>query len=167
MKKEILFAILLLVSTNANISYAQKSSILDKVKFGGNFGFTTGSRTFIEVSPVAAYKINEKLLAGVSIDYQYFKINNTDISTNIWGGSVFGRYYAFRGSFLQIQYENISYRLNNNPRINYATYLVGGGFSYPINDKLEINITVLYDLNNNSPNSPYTSPIRTNIGVLF
>lgn len=94
--------------------------------FGGIVGFQFGSITYIEVSPIAGYRLSKNFVPGVGFTYQFSKFNDYYINTDngetldqkvsIIGGRIFGRYYfsdffdgILGGLFAHAEFEYLSY----------------------------------------------------------
>src|SRR5947208_2580282 len=79
------------------------SSVGDKIFTGGSLGLQFGTYTVVEISPIIGYKVTERFTPGISITYIYSKIKDPwsgyTYSTNIYGGSVFARYYLLDNVF--------------------------------------------------------------------
>lgn len=140
----------------------------DKVYFGGNFGLQFGDQTVIDINPLMGYRLTEKFSVGVSATYIYYRFKDPTnyyptYSTNIYGGSVFTRYYFLENIFGQVEGELLNlevpdYFLNRYVRTNVFGFYVGGGYRQPIGDRSSLNILLLYNLNEDR-NSPYQNPI--------
>jgi hypothetical protein len=135
--------------------------------FGGGFGLQFGYMTLIEVSPLVGYKITPKFSVGLSPTYKYYKYNdyygqNIDLKTNVWGGSIFSRYYIFESVFAHVEYESLLYNTHSpgypETRQQFNSFFVGGGYNQSIGFNSGMYIMVLWNLND-TPNSPYVNPI--------
>jgi hypothetical protein len=83
------------------------NGILSRMDFGGSLGAQFGDVTYIEVSPIASYRVTEKFHAGLGLTYQYYKVNYSgypDYSSNAYGGSIFARYFVWRDLFAHAEY---------------------------------------------------------------
>ncbi|MCU0370331.1 MAG: hypothetical protein MUC31_02860, partial [Bacteroidales bacterium] len=81
--------------------------ILSRMDFGGIIGAQFGDITYIEVSPVASYRITESFHAGLGLTYQYYKANYDgapDYTSSAYGGSIFARYFVWRDLFAHVEY---------------------------------------------------------------
>jgi len=59
---------------NGSAAFAQQSeSFTDKLTFGGNFGATFGTVTYVNLSPQVGYKVTERFIPGISATYIYYK----------------------------------------------------------------------------------------------
>lgn len=162
-----------------NMQNDNKPSFFDRLVFGGNLGLQFGTETIIDISPVVGYKITEKLIGGVGAKYLYYKTellingNLYKYSTNIYGGSVFGRYYLTPEFYAHTEYEILNLEVPDDfvygklVRRNITSFLVGGGYRQPLGDRASIGITLLYNLTEDRY-SPYQNPIlRVGFGFGF
>ena len=158
-------------------------SFRDRIFLGGNFGIQIGTITNIEISPVLGYYITPRLAGGLGARYEYYKDSRDfpgyfPFKTNIYGGSVFGRYMLIRNIrevtgfpldskiFTQAEYEILSLErkyFEVPPTLEEGRYalhsvLVGGGIFQPLGKKSGLVLMVLWNLNETS-NSPYSNPI--------
>ncbi len=139
----------------------------ERIFFGGNLGLQFGDQTVIDLNPMAGYKLTEKLSVGVTVTYIYFKFRDPynvfpSYSSNIYGGSVFTRYFFLENIFAHVEGEvlnleafDFNYQLK---RLNVFSLYVGGGYRQPLGDRSSLNILLLYNLNEDR-NSPYQNPI--------
>lgn len=136
----------------------------DRLFFGGNLGAQFGSQTLVEIAPLIGYKINDRLNAGVSLKYIYYKINYNNIrySTNIYGGGPFARFFVLENLFIHTEYELLSLEVQDLYgklyRKNIASVFAGGGYRQMIGDNAALDLLLLYNLNDNR-HSPYENPI--------
>jgi hypothetical protein len=138
-----------------------------RLYFGGGFGLQFGYMTLIEVSPLVGYMITPKFSVGLSPTYKFYKYNdyygaNLDLTTNVWGGSIFSRYYIFENVFAHVEYESLLYneQVPGYPEIRqqYNSFFVGGGYNQRIGGNAGMYILLLWNLND-TPDSPYINPI--------
>lgn len=147
----------------------------DRLFFGGNLGLQFGTITIIDVSPLAGYKITDRLAAGIGITYQYYndKRFTPAFSTSIYGGRVFSRFTVIENLFAHVEYEVLNYDALfvdpygyfNKDRVTANNFYVGGGYRQSIGGKAALEILILYNLNE-SAQSLYQNPImRMGISV--
>ncbi|MBX3238848.1 MAG: hypothetical protein KIT80_08710 [Chitinophagaceae bacterium] len=88
-----------------------------KLFFGGNFGLTFGSNTFVNISPQVGYRFNQYLAAGAGPSFIYYSYRTMDgrFSQGYAGANIFGRFYPIPYIFGQVQ-----------PELNY----MWGSFKY-------------------------------------
>jgi hypothetical protein len=168
-----LFSLLVLIFTNSlkaqinNEDNRQKGNFTSKLFFGGGFGLQFGSVTLIELSPLVGYKVTPKFSLGVSPTYKYYKYNDyygptNDLSTNVWGGSIFARYSIFQNVFAHVEYESLYYNTKVPGNIDYLeqynSFFVGGGYNQQIGGNSAMYFLLLWNLND-TPDSPYINPV--------
>lgn len=181
MKKTLNIIAIFLIICSVNSIYGQEfetSTKNDEPVFkhtwvtGGGLGLQFGSVTMIDISPQAGYFLNEYLLLGIGLTYQYVNDRRYQIpfKTNVYGGSVFGRFYMpfFRSVFLHAQYEYLAYNTNSYNLYNYGrdeyewlnvqNILVGAGYRQLIAGRSSLNIMVLWNLNE-TEYSLYQNPV--------
>lgn len=140
----------------------------ERVYFGGNFGLQFGNQTVVDVNPLIGYRLTEKLSVGVTVTYIYYRFKDPyniypSYSTNIFGGSVFTRYFFLENIFAHAEGEVLNLEVPDYVRQRYVRenifgFYVGGGYRQPMGERSSLNILLLYNLNENR-NSPYQNPI--------
>jgi hypothetical protein len=157
------------------------SKFSDRVFFGGNLGLQFGDITLVDVSPLVGYRITEKVAAGVSFTYKYYHFKSffynqftnsfSGLTSNIYGASIFGRYYFVENIFAHAEYEYLNYtyddfRLNptgtsyekSQRTVGVPGLFLGGGYRQPVGGKVYFSIMILYNIME-SQYSPYSNPI--------
>ncbi|RAI99915.1 hypothetical protein LX64_04469 [Chitinophaga skermanii] len=148
-----------------------------KLMVGGIFGMAFGDYTNINISPMAGYRFNEYIAAGVNVNFQfaqtkYYYAYSNDVSDRykytIFGGGLWGRVYPVPFLFLHAQpeYNSIAEKHTqyNDPNpsrkftSNYGapSLLLGGGYAQPIGGNSAFTISLLYDVIQDK-NSPYNN----------
>jgi len=101
-----LISIHTLTAQNDNPDYKPENSFKSRLFYGGGLGLQFGSATLIEIAPVIGYKITPKFGIGIGptykyYSYEYYNVPNTHITTNVYGVSLFARYFtiAYNSSF--------------------------------------------------------------------
>jgi hypothetical protein len=144
-----------------------KSDFKSRLFFGGAFGLQFGSVTLIELSPLIGYKITPKFGIGIGPTYKYYRYKDyyspsAYSQTNVFGGSIFARYFIFENVFAHAEYETLFYNtyVPGYPKEmqQYNSLLVGGGYRQQIGANAGMNIMLLWNLND-TPGSPYTNPV--------
>lgn len=142
-----------------------KNSFASHLYFGGGLGLQFGTATLVEISPLVGYKITPKFSIGVSPTYKYYGYNYAGygkIKTNVFGGSIFSRYFIFENVFAHVEYETLAYTTREPNQTaymqQYDSFFVGGGYNQRIGDKSAMYILVLWNLND-TQYSPYTNPV--------
>ncbi len=155
-----------------------KPSFGNRIYFGGNFSLQFGYVTYIDVSPLVGYMINQNFSAGVGVTYRYLKYKDINYETNIYGGRIFVRHnLPFMPIPLFVYSEcedlNLDLAVYNNPlQPDYYTIsrqwvpslFVGGGLFQPIGKKAGFTIMALYNIIYDDQRSPYNSPVVLRVG---
>ncbi|WP_289061479.1 alpha-ketoglutarate decarboxylase [uncultured Zobellia sp.] len=147
-----LFLIVFALNCSAQNTSAP-SDFWNNVKFGGGLGFGLTNGGFnASVSPSAIYQFNDQFSSGVSLTFNYAKLNND--KRYAYGGSILSLYNPL--PFLQISAEleqlriNRSIAINGFPDIedNYWSPALFLGLGYTDrNFTLGISYNLLYDDN--------------------
>ncbi len=167
--KLFLFLVVFSISSlNLSAQSLKDQTFGERLYFGGNFGLQFGDQTVVDVNPLVGYRITEQLSVGVSATYIYYKFKDPyniypSYSTNIYGGSIFTRYYFLENIFAHVEGEVLSLEVPDYIRQRYVRqsvfgFYVGGGYRQPLGDRSSLNILLLYNLNEDR-NSPYQNPI--------
>lgn len=156
--------------TLKDFNQQQSNPISNKLWLGGSLGLQFGSLTFIQVAPLLGYRLTEKLTAGVSGNYIFFKDNILDRSSEIYGGGLFARYFVTNDLYLHSEYEVLNLEVPNTYgsdyfRTNVTSVLLGGGYRQWITDRSGLDLMVLFNINQ-SRYSPYVNPI-IRMGFIF
>jgi hypothetical protein len=150
----------------------------DRVVFGGDFGLSFGTITFIRVAPMLGYRVSDRFIIGGGPSYQYFSDNRfvPKFTSSIYGMSAFGQFVAFNNIFLQAQPEvlNVEDRFpKQSPsgeifydRVTIPVLFVGGGIGQFNSSGSGVFVSVLYDIIQD-PNSPYPGNAVIRIGGFF
>lgn len=156
----------------------EKMAPSERIVFGGDLGLSFGSITYIKLAPVVGYRVLPRLTLGLGPIYIYEKYKNLGFETSTYGGKAVASFTVLRGSdlgerfalgdiLLHVENEVVSVEnYNDYPRYDIGqrlwidNFLVGGGISQAVGNRLAISIFVLWDITQNK-NSPYyyTSPI--------
>jgi hypothetical protein len=183
---------MLLLSSCSVVAFAQdeeepkKGFDPEKLFFGGTFGASFGSYTFVNVSPIVGYQFNRYFAAGTGINFIYssskYEYGNPNLDYKneygVVGLPVFGRFYPINFLFLHAQ-----------PEMNYTwgkvkfydgspdqkldpkfvpTVLVGVGAAIPLGANGRSAMTVMYQYDVvQDPRSPYGSNGFLSIGFNF
>ncbi len=147
---------------------------LDKWSFGGNFWMGFGSTTYIELSPVAMYKLHPRLMIGPGATYIYQNYRNWGISSSTYGVKAIGTFSVFKNLnesihinigdiILHSEYEALNIEIfdmnfDSMGRRWIDNLLVGGGIYQPLGDRGGMSVLLLFDVTQD-PYSPYTNPI--------
>jgi hypothetical protein len=155
------------------IDQEMRPPLKDRLYFGGNFGMSFGTITFIDVSPLVGAMITNKLSGGVGATYQYFNDNRyAGGESNLYGGRVFGRYNVFPNFFAHMEYEMLNFDLYNTVSETFQRdwvpgFFVGAGYFAPFGNRGGANFTFLYNLMFDNLRSPYNEPYVIRIGFVM
>jgi hypothetical protein len=158
-----------------------------RIFFGGDFGLSFGTNTYINLAPIVGYKVTNRLSAGLGPIYIFEKYRYWDYKTSTYGGKAFLSFTVFKdiGQYLNIGIGNIIFHAENeiinleklyydyqngkiytlDERLWIDNLLVGGGLNQPLGARGGINIYVLWDVTQN-PYSPHSNPI-VRLGFYF
>ncbi|NQV54160.1 MAG: hypothetical protein HQ500_13320 [Flavobacteriales bacterium] len=126
----------------------EEYSLKEHIRLGGNVGAQFGSITFINVSPMLGYQFNKRFLLGMRGTYQYYKIQGyNQLSSNVFGASGFGRFFAFENIYTHAEYEVLNgYFDRSGERINLPFLYFGIGYLQSISNNVGISATALYEV---------------------
>jgi len=153
--------------------------LLSKDRFYKGGGLGIGLDPFnIQIYPSIGYKITPRFSVGVSGTYMYlsYKVfNNTrfqyKVSTSVFGGSVFTRYFVTQNIFLHGEYEILSMDVNlfgqgsNENKMIVPAALLGGGYTSYISNKTAIYLMILYDFEYSNYSLQSNPRIVAGIGI--
>jgi hypothetical protein len=156
----------------------------NRIFFGGNFGMNFGSNTFVNLSPIVGYRINDYFSAGGGVNFIYssFTVKNgsgNKMYSDIYGTAGLGtfvRVYPVHFLFAQVRPElnyvwgKTKYYYNNIPESKYPgafipSLLVGGGLALPAG-RGSLMVSLNYDVVQNK-RSPYGTAAFVNFGFNF
>ncbi len=144
----------LVIMTSLSIKAQDFNKFTDKLYWGGNFGLSFGTYTYIQVSPVVSYAVNDNFYVGTGLDYTYFRDSRNSFSYiyegSIWAPKVFARYF-FKDFFAHVEFQQIYYKnvynsLNPTEMISESHYYAGGGYRSWVGVNSFIFVMVLFDL---------------------
>ncbi len=169
--KKILFPLLILLfiySSGVRAQYTGKdlpppvppALKLDNMFWGGDIGAYFGPLTQVNIAPTIGYKLSSRLEIGLRGTYLYFNDEVDNISTSMYGGSVFGRINITEMIFVQAEFEVLNIASVDFPdaRTTIDSRFIGAGIRRPIGQKSYTVLTVLWDLDE-SIYSPYSNPV--------
>ena len=152
----------------------QKSSFMERARFGGMVGASFGSYTYIELSPRMHYLLQDNLAVGTGISYYYWKYRDAPRASQAYGMSFFSWYNPFSSLILQAEYEPLNfevykYDLNDGyytDREWVQGLMLGGGIRQQAG-RANIFFVVLYNVLYDPNRSFYGSPWVIRIGAGF
>jgi hypothetical protein len=178
-----------------------KRPFKDRISIGGALGFGFGSNSIlVDISPIIGYSLTNNLVVGLGLTYKYYQLNDyyysfddksfSDLKNNIYGGSIFARYFltgidipVIENLFLHAEVEPLiftndytlmpynqgdfidaygNYFIKKNEQVTITSYFLGGGLRQPITDRSYLYIEVLWNFNEELY-TPYSNP-RIRIG---
>ena len=119
------------------------------------------------------YRLTARLLGGAGITYRYtnYKVYRPSIKLNDYGVSPFLRFTVYRNIFIQTEYEYLNYEFPvsaaETTRMNFESFMAGGGFIQPLGDRLSFYVMALYNFSYDDLDrySPYDSPLVVRAGI--
>ncbi len=140
---------------------------LEKISVGGNFAFFTSTRaSFIDISPLVAYRLSKSVMVGAGPVYNYYSDNTWKprITFSIYGLRTMARVYFLESLFFQIGWDLLNrnvyfvqYNTLQKKRVWVQNIWIGGGVRYAVGANAYMFTSVLYNLNENEY-SPYPNP---------
>jgi len=171
MKKQILYiSILFFITLDYTFGFSQEydpytfqdikkvHSLKDKVFFGGGIDFQFGTYTVIKLTPEVGYRISPIFELGLGTYFLYIKDFSSNISTSIYGGKFFSRYYVFNSLVILGEYEVLFVPDYLGNRIIVPGLLGGVGYQQKLGDRFAVQTSILYNFLM-SGNTPYKNPI--------
>lgn len=163
-----LIIIVLLVITSASNGkiYAQENrrsqapAPAERIFLGGNFGLQFGTYAYIEASPVAGYWLAPRISVAAGPTFKYYK--DPYGSSDVWGWKGYARFAIINdlsniipsalgiSFYLHGEYESLSFRTSylgiqsDAPRQQVNTVFAGAGMSQPLGSRGNINLTLLW-----------------------
>jgi hypothetical protein len=146
----------------------------DRIVTGGGLGLGFGSvQDYVSVSPMIGYRLTARLLAGTGVTYRYtnYKVFRPSLKLNDYGVNPFLRFTVYRNIFIQTEYEYLNYEYplasRETTRMNFDSYMAGGGFIQPLGNRLSFYLMALYNFSYDDldPYSPYDSPFVIRAGI--
>jgi hypothetical protein len=121
--------------------------------YGGDFQLLPGEPFGIDFSGLAGYKISNRASLGLagSVRYEFEESENymPDFDKEpVYGGRTFLQYTVIKAFFVQGEVEAANVYNESQRKIWEINYLAGIGRSMSIKDKLKLNVTFLYHINN-------------------
>jgi hypothetical protein len=137
-----------------------------KFFIGGNLGLSFGTYTYIELAPLAGYKITPRLWAGLGPKYMYWKMRNY-YETSVYGLKTFASFTILKDisetinigigdifiyledetlSLEEIYYDPVNYVYFKGNRNWHNILLAGGGMRFPLGTRGGLSIYALWGL---------------------
>jgi hypothetical protein len=149
-----------------------KTSIRDRLFYGGNVGLSFGDVDYVDVSPYLGMDFGHNVFGGVGVLYRYRDDSryDPDLTTSDYGASLFVRYRLTPQLFLHGEYNwtNFEYPLldGSTVRDDYGGVLLGGGFAHALGGRTAFIVSVLYDVTwSDDEPTPYDNPWVVSAGI--
>lgn len=144
----------LLILISINLKAQDFNRFKDKLYWGGSFGISLGTYTYIQTAPLVSYAVTENFHVGLGVDYTYFKDSRSlfgpSYQGSIWAPKVLARYfignYFGQVQFQQTFYKNVYNSLNPNEFISESHYYAGAGYRSWIGLNSYAFIILLFDI---------------------
>jgi hypothetical protein len=185
-----------LTGQDARSKLNTKKPFKDRISIGGALGFGFGSNSIlIDVSPRIGYSLTDNFVVGLGLTYKYYQYNDyyysfadsslSDLKNNIYGGSIFARYFlsgigipVIENMFLHAEVEPLiftndhklmpykqgdfidaygNYYINENEQVTITSVFLGGGLRQMIGERSYLYIEVLWNFNEELY-TPYSNP---------
>lgn len=153
------------------VNQTKKGFDPNRLIFGGGLGLSFGSTTAISVSPIIGYRITDNFAAGVSLGYQYFRVNDYipvynyqtsgydyyDYKSSVFSTGLWARYVFLENFFVHTEFEYNFMSFNDyysdyngvyseKTKYNVPSLLLGGGYRQPVGEHLSFVVMALYDV---------------------
>lgn len=150
----------------------------ERIDFGfGTSFWITPSQTFIEVTPVLAYRFPKTLITGLGYRYIYRHDRVFDRDLNAYGPNVFARVNLIPKIYLWTQYEILNNEYLNTSSVTDPTkstittnsWFAGLGFMKSVGRKGRggISMQILYNFLYDKDDDLYYSPVTYQVGYFF
>lgn len=134
-------------------------SARERIFVGGFLGLQLGTQTAINVSPQAGYLISNRFSAGLGATYQLYhdRFFGQSFTTHVFGYSLFGRLHIIPRVFAHFEFEQLNLQFRENrvldqpgERFWESNVFLGAGYRQPMSDRVNLNIMLLYNFNDQS-----------------
>lgn len=137
----------------------KKKPFKDRLFTGGHVGLTFGSYTNVIISPMIGARLNEKIYAGLGIEYQYtkYKDSRPELTFNQYGGRMFTQYNIVPKVYAHGElacYSMERYTIGKKERSFVPFIYVGGGYRQMISERAFFSVQILFDVLQHT-HSPY------------
>jgi hypothetical protein len=140
---------------------------MDHVGIGGNLGLRFGDVTYIEVSPIAGYRLGPFLMPGIGGSYRFYKDRFSTRGINLWGASAWVRAYPLPMIFAYAEHEELYGAFDPyfpNQKYFIGTNFVGAGYSQELGAASSY-VMVLFAINQDNY-AIYQNPV-IRVGFMF
>ncbi len=128
------------------------TSFKDKLFTGGSIGLSFGDYTNLIISPVIGARLNDKVYAGLGLEYQYTKDKrySPELTYNQFGGRLFGQYSFVPSLFAHVEFAGYSmerYTTSLSKTRDFVPFIYfGGGYRKMISARTFVSAQVLFDV---------------------
>jgi len=146
-----------------------KSSIKDRLFFGGGVGASFGTVDYVEIAPMLGFRVVPRVDLGLQPFYRW--TSSSSGSTNDYGARVFARVRIVSSFFGEADYQYTSYEYpiygGGTTRSTHNAFLAGAGYTVSLGHSAGLYFSALYDFTyqGNDPYRPYDSPVQLQVGV--
>ncbi|MCA1757464.1 MAG: hypothetical protein LC649_08410 [Bacteroidales bacterium] len=132
----------------------------ERIFLGGSFGLQFGTYAYLEFSPVVGYWLAPRISVAAGPSFKYYK--DPYGSSDVWGWKGYTRFAIINdlsniipsalgiSFYLHGEYESLSFRTSylgiqsDAPRQQVNTVFAGAGMSQPLGSRGNINLTLLW-----------------------
>jgi hypothetical protein len=164
-----LFVVLMMVNqggASAEDRNVRLMSPVERIFVGGYLGAHFDYLTTLSLHAHTGYLITNRLSAGLSGNIQYSAFwGQRELATHVYGGGAFLRFRVINDFFVQTEFERLHLRIrqSNSSPDNYArsredNYFIGLGYAAPVSRRVNLNLVLLYNIEQNSTvyfNNPF------------
>lgn len=158
-------------------SYKDKKFI-DRLSVGGSLGLGYSNGWLIDIQPMAGYRFNNFLMAGLTAQYTYISNDIQNRRFNLYGGGPFLRVRPFswfeddRSGFLssligQVQGQFLGASDDRGNTGSYNTMLAGGGYHSTWESGSSFYLLILVDVFYDRNTSLNSTPLIYQFGYMY
>lgn len=144
-----------------------KTAETSNIFVGGGFALAFGTVTNIEISPTLGYRLAERFYLGGGATYSYYNNSFYQTTAYYWGFNTYVRAELFRGIFVHAETDLLNvpdfFSTTANQRVWTEGFYVGAGLSQKAGQRAQVNLSVLWNLNENH----YTIVQNPNIKIQY
>ena len=141
---------------------------------GGGLQLSFGSVTYIEVSPMLGYHVNDLLAFGIGGSYAYLNDNYYKVSMPFYSGRFFGELNISPEFFVHAEYEMMFYEdkfsslTTGNGWVTLENIWIGAGYKQALSENISLYGLILYNANNPPVYTPFENlTYRAGIEINF
>jgi long-subunit fatty acid transport protein len=121
----------------------------NKLYTGGGAGISFGTVVNVSLNPILGYRFNEKVQAGVGINYQYIKDRYWGVEYSSYGTRAFAKYHIIPQAYVVGEYSFMNIEYANRAtleRIWVPSLLIGAGYKQALGAFSSYNLEMLYNI---------------------